>query len=155
MRHEDRKKVWIDHFQTRLAIRIGGYLVLFLAVLANSLFIWKLLTEGVGDPLTQFLELFRQYLPVIICLLVLVPVMAWDAIRFSHRLIGPLVRFRRTMQSITEGDTVRPIKLREGDHLIELRDDFNRMLESLQRRGVPVLKPDVPVEDGQSEKKLA
>jgi methyl-accepting chemotaxis protein len=145
--HEERKKVWVHNFQTKLSLRIGAYLVLFLAVLMNFLFAWKLWREGVINPVEQFVAMLQNYLPVIICLLVLVPVMAWDAVRFSHKLVGPLVRFRRTMQDITEGQLVRPIKLRQGDHLLEMRDDFNAMLESLQRRGVPVLKPADPASE--------
>jgi nitrogen fixation/metabolism regulation signal transduction histidine kinase len=99
--------------------------------------------------------MLRDYLPVGVCLLLLVPVIAWDAIRFTHRLVGPMVRFRNTMQTIAEGETVRPIRLREGDYLTDLRDDFNHMLESLQRRGVPVLKPAVPVEDEAAQSKPA
>jgi hypothetical protein len=146
MKPEERKRIWVDEFQTRLTQRIAAYLLLFLVVLVNFLFAWRLLTEGLHDPVGKFVGLLRDYLPVGICLLVLVPVMAWDAIRFTHRLVGPLVRFRRTMLSIAEGKPVRPIKLREGDYLTDLRDDFNLMLEGLQSRGVPVLDPAVKVE---------
>jgi hypothetical protein len=150
--HEERKKVWVDQFQTRLVWRIIGYLALFLAVLVNFLFAWKLVIEGAYDPVGQWLEMAREYLPVAVCLLLVVPAMAWDAIRFSHRLLGPMVRFRRTMQSIAKGEAVPPIKLRKGDHLTELRDDFNHMLEALQRRGVPVLKPTVGAEEDKAKK---
>ncbi len=55
-----------------------------------------------------------------------------------------MVRFRRAMEDITKGQPVRPIKLREGDFLNELRDDFNKMLETLQKHGVPVMLPTEP-----------
>lgn len=155
MARDERKQVWIDSFQTRLTLRIALYLVLFLGVLINVLFAWKLLSEGASDPGAQFVEMLRLYLPVLLCLLVLVPVMAWDAIRFTHRLVGPLVRFRRTIRSITDGEAVTPIKLRQGDHLLDLRDEFNEMLESLQRRGVPVLKPAVPADDAAQQARPA
>ena len=145
---DDRKKVWIDPFQTRLAWRIALYLALLPFVLLNLLFAWKLLSEGVHNPVEQFFALLRQLVPVGVCLLIVVPVMAWDAIRFSHRLVGPLIRFRRAAQDIARGETVRPIKLRDGDDLSGFRDEFNRMLESLQRRGLPVLRADV---SGESE----
>jgi hypothetical protein len=155
MRQEERKKVWVDPFQTRLTLRIAVYLVLFLVVLVNFLFVWRLATQGMDNPGEKFVGMLRDYLPVGICLLVLVPVMAWDAIRFSHRLVGPMVRFRRTMQSVAQGEPVRPVKLREGDYLTDLRDDFNQMLEALQRRGVPVLKPAVGAEDEAARSKPA
>jgi uncharacterized membrane protein len=138
---EERKKVWVDPFQTRLSLRIAGYLAVFFIVFGNFLFAWKMFEEGPTDPAQQFVETIRSNVPVFICLLILVPVMAWDTIRFSHRLVGPIVRFRQTMQAITEKEAVCPIKLREADYLTEMRDDFNEMLEALQKQGVNVLMP--------------
>ena len=144
---EEREKVWVDPFQTKLSLRIGGYLVVFFIVFVNFLFAWKMIDEGPLDPAQQFIDTLRDNLPVIVCLLVLVPVMAWDTIRFSHRLVGPLVRFRKTIQAIAEGEAVRPIKLRDGDYLTEMRDEFNKMLEELQKHGIPVIKPIVPAKE--------
>ena len=149
---EDRKKVWIDQFQTRLFIRIGVYLLIYLFCLGNLLFIWRLLDEGPGNPVQQYLSVMVENAPALICLVLLMPVMAYDAICFSHRLVGPLVRFRRTMESIANGEAVRPNKLREGDFLNELRDDFNKMLEALQKQGVPVLLPHDATEPVQEQK---
>ena len=147
---EERKIVWIDPFQTKLTLRIAGYLGVFFFVFANLLFVWKMWREGPVDPAQQFVETLESNAPVFVLLLILVPVMAWDTIRFSHKLVGPLVRFRKTMQDVADGEPVRPIKLREGDYLIEMRDDFNHMLEELQKRGANVLKPaDPATEDSQ------
>ncbi|MSQ95282.1 MAG: HAMP domain-containing protein [Gemmataceae bacterium] len=126
---------------------IAGYLALFFVVFFNLLFAWKMWTEGPTDPARQFLETVQTHLPVLICLLLLVPIMAWDTIRFTHRLVGPLVRFRKTMQAMAQGEPVRPIKLRDGDYLLEMRDDFNKMLEELQKQGVPVIKPADPAQE--------
>lgn len=149
---EERKKVWIDPFQTKLTRRILTYLAVFVAVFVNLLFAWKLITEGPVNPWQQFLDTMYSHLPVFVVLLVLVPIVAWDSIRMSHKLVGPLVRFRQSMQAIAEGQTVRPIKLREDDFLDEMRDDFNHMLESLQKRGVSVLSPVDPASEENSQK---
>jgi methyl-accepting chemotaxis protein len=147
--HEERKQVWVDVFQTQLSLRIGVYLVLFLIVLVNCLFAWRLWQEGPGNPWEVFVRMLGDYIPVWVCLLILVPIMAWDAVRFSHRLVGPMVRFRRVAQEIARGELVRPLKLRDRDYLGEFRDDFNAMLEALQRRGVAILKPADP--DGEEK----
>lgn len=152
---EERKKVWVDPFQTRLSMRIGGYLVVCFVVVFNFLFTWKMIAEGPLDPAQQFLNTLRDNLPAIICLLALVPVVVWDTICFSHRLVGPLVRFRKTMRAIAEGKAVRPLKLREGDYLTEMRDDFNKMLEALQKQGVAVIKPVDPAQEQDAHKKTA
>jgi methyl-accepting chemotaxis protein len=152
---EERKKVLVDPFQTRLTLRIAGYLVIFFVVFTNFLFAWKMLEEGPIAPWAQFVETLQSNVPVFVLLLVLVPVMAWDSIRYSHRLVGPMVRFRKAMRDIAAGEAVRPIKLREGDYLGEMRDDFNAMLDELQKRGVPVLKPTDPAEVQDATKKTA
>ena len=61
---EDRKRIWIDRFQTQLSLRIGLYLVVFLFVLVNFLFAWRLWQEGPGNPADQFVRMLRDYLPV-------------------------------------------------------------------------------------------
>jgi methyl-accepting chemotaxis protein len=155
MGDQQRYKVWVDRFQTRLTLRISAYLGVFLVVLFNLLFGWRLWVEGSGDVWDQFKRTSLDYLPVLGCLLVLMPVMVWDAIRFTHRLVGPLVRFRRTMQDVAKGEAVRLMKLREGDYLTDLRDDFNVMLEALQRRGLPILKPNDPVQDDNHQRTSA
>ncbi len=152
---EERTKVLVDPFQTGLTLRIAGYLVVFLVVFTNFLFAWKMWTEGPVAPWAQFVETLQANVPVFVLLLVLVPVMAWDTIRFSHRLVGPLIRFRQAMRELAAGGQVRPIKLREDDYLVEMRDEFNAMLDELQKRGVPVLKPIDPDQDQDDEKKSA
>jgi len=153
---EDRKKVWVDRFQTRLFYRIGVYLAIYLVCLVNFLFVWRLLSEGPGNPIEQYAAVVADYAPALLTLIVLLPFLAYDAIRFSHRLVGPLRRFSDVTEAIANGVPVRPIKLREGDFPIELRDDFNKMLEALQKKGIPVLKPyDGQNEDQQQTPKLS
>jgi hypothetical protein len=141
---EDRKKVWIDRIQTRLFVRVGIYWVVYQVSLWNLVFVWRLLHEGPGNLLEQYVRCCMDYSPVLLGCLLLLPVLAWDAVMFTHRVVGPLHRFRSTVRALADGEPVHPVRLRDGDFLTEMRDDFNRMLERLQRQGVPVLKPADP-----------
>ena len=149
---EERKKVWIHSFQTKMLLRIGAYWLIYLVTLWNLLFVWRLIQEGPGNIVDQYVRFLRDYYPPLILLVVLLPVAAWDAITFVHRFVGPLVRVRRGLQDLAAGQAIHPIKFRDGDYLPELRDDFNAMLESLQRRGVPVLKPAEPAKEDAQRK---
>ena len=146
---EARKTFWLNVFQTRLLFRIGVYWSIYMITVTNLLFVWRLLAEGPGDLLDQFGRFLAEFYPALIVFAVLMPAVAWDALKFSHRLVGPVVRFRKTLQDMAAGRPVQPIKLREGDYLTEMRDEFNAMLDSLQRMGVPVLKPTHPAEEEQ------
>src|SRR5690606_19256934 len=82
-----------------------------------------------------------DFWPTLLCFVIVVPVLCWDAVRFSHRLVGPIFRFRKTIHALANGEPVRPIKLRNGDFLTEMKDDMNLLLEHLQQQGIPALKP--------------
>ena len=47
--------------------------------------------------------LLQEFYPALICFALPPPVLAWDAVRFAHRLIGPNWRFRKTMQDAGRG----------------------------------------------------
>jgi hypothetical protein len=138
---DDRKKVWIDAVQTRLFVRMGIYWLVYQVSLWNLVFIWRLLQEGPGNPIHQYGHFLADFAPALVAGLLVLPFLVWDAVKYTHRVVGPIYRFRKTLQAVAAGEPVRPVKLREDDFLTEMRDDINHMLESLQRQGVPVLKP--------------
>lgn len=51
----------------------------------------------------------------------------------SHRFAGPIYRFERSAQIIGTGDLTHRVSLRTGDDLVELQDEINAMVSSLQR----------------------
>src|SRR5262245_35617762 len=138
MQHS-RKKIWIDRFQTYLVVRIGIYCVLFQAA------VWALamIDRSVGGALESFLGADAATYSYAIALggIVIMTVSAiYDAMTFAHRLVGPLVRFRKTIQAIAAGEEIELIRLRDGDFLQDLRDDFNNMIVALEQRGAITMK---------------
>jgi hypothetical protein len=133
---ERRKKKLVDNFQYRLIGRIVGYWLIYQVTLLNFLFCMRLLQEGPGNVLDQLGRFGMEFvLPSLACFAILVPAFAWDAVKFYHRVAGPVYRFRQAMQAIAAEATIRPVKLRDGDELVEMQEDFNRMLDTLARRG--------------------
>jgi hypothetical protein len=65
---------------------------------------------------------------------------AYDALRYAHRVVGPLVRLRHTIKAITAGEEVDLVAFRKGDLLGELKDEFNDMLRALEQRGAVALR---------------
>lgn len=130
---EKRRRIWVDPFQTKLLIRMGLYCVCYQVSLTVIIVAWTVFCQFFANGIRP-LQL-ADFLPALVGLLVVLPMLVWDVIKFSHRLVGPLVRFRKAMRAIADGEPIGPIKLRDGDFMTELRDDFNRMLEALQARG--------------------
>src|SRR5262249_62311333 len=119
---EERSRIWIDGFQSRLYFRVVAYWLIAVVSVWNFLFVWRLVEEGKGNPLEQFTRYCVELYPVLICFAVLVPFFAWDAVRFAHRLVGPLVRIRKAVRDLADSKATQRIELRDGGFLIELKD---------------------------------
>jgi hypothetical protein len=135
---EKRTKVWIDNIQTRMTIRVIVYCLLCQVVIS---LIWQLIDtyrntlsefSGGGPPPLGFFALLTM--------IGFMSVLMYDAVRFMHRIVGPIYRFRKTVQAIADGDPVALVKLRKGDFLLEFRDDLNRMIEALEQKGAIVVQ---------------
>ena len=87
------------------------------------------LPRSFGDLYQQFSS---EYFGIWICGLAIAPIVLWDSLRFSHRIVGPLVRFQNTLDGLASGKNVSEVRLRDGDLLIDLQDTFNRYLATLQ-----------------------
>jgi methyl-accepting chemotaxis protein len=140
-----RKQVLVQNFQYKLAVRIVAYWFLYSLALWNVLACWHLLQHGQGHFFQEYRQFMLDFYPMLFCFLVLAPLFAWDAVRFYHTIAGPLVQFRRQVRNIANEEPVRPIKLRNKDQLVELRDEFNRMIDTLTRKNAATL------DDGQGE----
>jgi hypothetical protein len=132
-----RRRIWIDPFQTRLSIRLALYFVLY------QIAVWSLF--WLGDQLAARNDAAGW--PAALVGSVLSPLAAvflgvvftFDAVKEAHRIVGPLYRIRKAIEAVAAGEEVSLIKLRAGDHLQELKEDFNAMLRELEKRGAVTL----------------
>ncbi|MFH1379918.1 MAG: methyl-accepting chemotaxis protein [bacterium] len=53
------------------------------------------------------------------------------AILISHKFVGPIYRFKKSLQIFTEGDLTHRVGLRKDDELFELKDNINAMIASI------------------------
>jgi len=137
---EKRRRIWIDRFQTLLLLRIAAYCLAYQVAVWFVFAAWRQLfaaLEVTYGPLSAA----GNWATLALVLLVVAPVLAYDTVRFAHRLVGPLVRFRKTMRAIADGDSVSLVRLRKGDFLLGMEEDFNAMLKALEQRGLVVVTP--------------
>jgi hypothetical protein len=57
-----------------------------------------------------------------------------DLVRLSHRWVGPILRLRSALNALSRGESISPIRFREGDYWQELAGDFNIVAAELTRR---------------------
>jgi len=75
---------------------------------------------------TQFNTIILVKLGLYLVLMLLI------SLYVSHRFAGPIYRFEKSAQIVSSGDLTHRVSLRTGDELLELQEEFNGMLASLQ-----------------------
>ncbi len=50
----------------------------------------------------------------------------------SHKMAGPVYRFEQTCKEVAKGDFSKRVHLRQGDQLLELQDEFNKMMDRVE-----------------------
>lgn len=72
--------------------------------------------------------------PLAISSAVFLPFVLYRAIRFSHRFVGPMVRFRQVLDQLANGEPVPPIKLRDNDYWKDFAQQLNEVSARLAER---------------------
>lgn len=83
-----------------------------------------------SDQSSEILEKFQ--IPIIVgAILILVFIIAsiMLAVRYTHRIYGPLVSIHRFIDDYLQGVKVSPLNLRESDQLKELAEKLNQLVD--------------------------
>jgi methyl-accepting chemotaxis protein len=52
----------------------------------------------------------------------------------SHKIAGPLFRFKQTFKELSSGNFTNQVRLRKGDQLLEVAGDFNHMISIVREK---------------------
>ncbi|MFA6002787.1 MAG: methyl-accepting chemotaxis protein [Elusimicrobiota bacterium] len=69
---------------------------------------------------------------IMVKLLLYLGLMLLISVFVSHRFAGPIFRFEKSAQTVATGDLTHRVSLRTGDDLMELQEEINAMIASLQ-----------------------
>jgi|SRR3990172_1922034 len=139
MRRHKRRRVLIESYQYRLLFINLVHFLTILVIFAAAIFlplILELRSGGLsvmeqGEVAGQFLSLHARVWPAMIVIFVLLAV---HSVFVSHRIAGPLYRFRTIFKAIAEGDLSVRATLRKGDYLGKESDTLNEMIASLRTK---------------------
>jgi methyl-accepting chemotaxis protein len=136
MPKSNRKKLYVDaSVQMQLLRRIVLHWFTFIVVAVVLAMSFQLLFENPFQSLSSLTAdvLSRNGLLLII-LLALIPVFVYDTVKLSNRFAGPMLRFRRAMRTLADGESMEPLTFRDGDFWQELASDFNRVVARVQEQ---------------------
>ena len=136
-----RKRLFVNReIQGRLLARTALYWMLYHGVLWMAMFLYRYAEHHgavqAGAEPRPFADLYGQFVnehySMWICSVAILPIVLWDLLKFSHRVVGPLVPFQRAIERLTAGEKVAEVRLRHGDLLSDLQATFNQYLTSLR-----------------------
>lgn len=127
-----RKKFVNKQVQGMLIARCVGYAVACVCFVLVGATLWRTWQAPQTLVFEHFVAVVQQYTGLLTGLACLMPFILFDMLRTSHRIAGPLVRLRREMSRLADGEPVQPLAFRNEDYWHELADEFNRIAE-LQR----------------------
>ena len=84
----------------------------------------------VGDGMTLG-EAWYHLSPLIASSIILLPIVLFSAVRFSHRFAGPMTRFRQILKKLAHGESVPPFGLRSDDFWKDVAEQLNQVSAKL------------------------
>jgi methyl-accepting chemotaxis protein len=134
-----RRHILIDRFQYQLLLINLLYFFAILLIFSAALFLpliiqleSKTLSFSEQEAVaTQFLSLHARVWPALLIAFLL---FAIHSIFVSHRIAGPLMRFRNTFKAIAAGDLSGRVTLRKHDYLGNEADHLNEMIVGLRTK---------------------
>ncbi|MCP4079400.1 MAG: hypothetical protein GY743_04065 [Planctomycetaceae bacterium] len=142
---KQRKKYFVDNsVQGAILVRLCMYFVLFVLSAGALLFFVEALID---DPRKAGANFLQRYGPTILAGLVLTPIFFLDLCKLTNRFAGPMVRLRRSMNALADGEEVNPLHFRDGDFWQELAEDFNRVIARLETAEQTAAEPTTQITD--------
>lgn len=134
MKDAKRTRLFIDpQVQGRFLCRVVFYWCMAVAVM-GTLAAVQVAFESRHAPMPIVINrTLLAFGPALIAAVVMLPLVLFDALRFSNRFAGPMHRLRREVKRLADGASYAPIDFRKGDYWYDLAQEFNRLAEQLKR----------------------
>ncbi|MEE8425157.1 MAG: methyl-accepting chemotaxis protein [Elusimicrobiota bacterium] len=132
-----------QRFQRRTVLVKRGLQLKYAAIVFAAV-VFTALIVGIGSYFTMvkfiqeenpaMMPLLSQVIRMdLVKMIIFLGIMFLVSMFVSHRFAGPVYRFERSAQVVSTGDLTHRVSLRTGDDLMELQDEVNAMIASLQR----------------------
>ena len=129
-----RKQLFVDPqvqgaFLLRVTIYFGSW-ILAAGITATTLGMTSFLAQNDYALLGQYWFFMKL---VLAASLLLLPIILYDVGVLTNRVVGPLIRLRRDMRLLSEGQRVKPLVFRDGDYWPEFAAEFNAVAQRMAR----------------------
>ena len=123
-----RRRYFVDpQVQSALLRQAVYYWLWTTATFSFVILVYRLFPAWVSDAGLKPGRLWYQMSPYIVASAVLFPIAVFNAIRFSNRFVGPMVRVREALKQLAQGDAPDRLMFRKNDFWADIADDVNKI----------------------------
>jgi methyl-accepting chemotaxis protein len=144
-KHKRRQYLVDKKLQTKYALLTILLLVIYTFLFAVILFTPSILGLSTGETLAEQTEAARTLLnlhaSVWPALGIVIVILAGISVFITHKIAGPVYRFKKVLTEVADGNLDISIKLRKRDDLQDLAEDMNGVIVEL-RNFVQTLQED-------------
>jgi methyl-accepting chemotaxis protein len=124
--------------QIRYTLFFLGFMFLSAAMGGYSVFLasWSILGEKLSHvyPQGQLIAIFQDVNLILLRnILIVLPLIGVVSIIVTQRIAGPMVRIKRSLDQLSEGNYNLNVHLRKGDEFHEIAESINRLAASLKK----------------------
>jgi methyl-accepting chemotaxis protein len=126
-----KKNLQIRYMILMVACVLCGLAIMGLELTAtlNDLFDdYPVLVQPIYDEFIPIVASFFYKISIYVLLVIIISAIV------SHRMAGPVYRFEQTCKQIAKVDFSQRVHLRKGDQLTELQQEFNTMMDEIEKR---------------------
>ncbi len=132
-KNSKRRQLFVDSkVQGALAARVVLYWGASMATMGLMLLCFRIIAGPARLFYEHFDEMWFHYGPALAGSVIILPLLVIDVVRLSNRFAGPLVRLRRGMRALAQGQPVERLHFREGDFWQEFAEEFNAVAARLR-----------------------
>lgn len=159
MNNERRKTIWVNKpAQKRLIVAVSLMPTLGLTIATVMVgFLCRRVLEEAAVAEVELPTLLPLFGAILFFIVTAGAVVVIQALNLSHRVAGPMYRINESIKRICRGDISFRVTLRDGDHLSEISDELNKLIEWLNANPPPGLAPppDIVSVEGRSAAEVA
>ncbi len=131
--NENRRKYFVDPRVQGAILRQAAYYWLCGSVVFTLvMFLFRIVPPWLVSGDLDFGTIWHHLAPMVVSSAVLLPIVMFSAVRFTHRFVGPMIRFRQVLRQLAQGETVPPVKLRRKDFWQDVAKELNQVSDRLR-----------------------
>jgi hypothetical protein len=132
-KNERRKKILVDaQVQGAMLRQAALYWFWGSATITLVFFVKRVVPAQLSGRSQEMAAIGHEMGLLLIASLVLFPIVMLSTIHFSNRFVGPMLRFRRALRELAQGQTTAPIVLRKRDFWTDVASDINHIAARLE-----------------------